>query len=52
MNRLKTALTVVGFPLAAAGVLLNDGRVVWAAIVALGIALGLRLYLRGRPASQ
>ncbi len=52
MNRLKTALIAVGFPLAAAGVLLNDRRVVWAAIVALTIALGLRLYLRRRPPLQ
>lgn len=50
MSRLRMALAGVGFPLAAAGVLLDDRRLVWGAMVTLGLALGLRLYAhRSRP---
>ena len=50
MSRLRMVLAGVGFPLAAAGVLLDDRRLVWGAIVTLGLALGLRLYAhRSRP---
>ncbi len=49
MNRLRMVLAGVGFPLAAAGVLLDDKRLVWAAIGVLGLALGLRLYAHRNP---
>lgn len=46
MSRLWMVLAGLGFPLAAAAVLLDDRRLVWGAIVTLGLALGLRLYAR------
>lgn len=49
MTRLRMALAVIGFPLAVLGVLIDDQRLVWAAILALGLALGLRLYSRRIP---
>jgi hypothetical protein len=52
MSRLRLVLAVGGFLLAVAGVLLDDKRLVWGAIGAVGLALGLRLLLRRRPPSQ
>ena len=52
MSRLRMVLAAVGFPLAAAGVLLDDTRLVWGAIGVLGLALALRLVARRSPPSQ
>ena len=46
MNRLRLALALAGFGLAALGVAFNDPRLVWGAIAVLLISLILRLALR------
>lgn len=48
MSRLRWVLIGLGLPCAAAGVLLDDRRLVWAAIGALGLALALRILLSRR----
>lgn len=51
MRRLKIFSAVLGFLLAAAGMALENRLLVWAAMVVLAVALGLRLWLRRHPAS-
>ncbi len=46
MRRLKIFSAVLGFLLATAGVALENRLLVWAAMVVLAVALGLRLWLR------
>jgi hypothetical protein len=48
MRRAKLFFAALGFLLAAAGVTLDNRPLVWAALAALAVALGLRLWLRRR----
>jgi Flp pilus assembly protein TadB len=52
MRRFKRFLAVLGFTLAAVGVALDQRLLVWAAMIVLGAALGLRLWLRRRGAAS
>ncbi len=46
MMRLKVFLAVLGFLLAAAGVVLDQRPLVWAAMAILALSLAFRLWLR------
>lgn len=48
MSRLKPFMAVAGFTLAVVGLVLDDSRVVWAAIACLGVAFAIRLIERRR----
>ncbi len=48
MNRLRLALALAGFLLAALSVALDERRLGWVAIVLLAVSLLLRLWLRRR----
>lgn len=48
IQRLKLYFAILGFVLAAAGVLLDDRRVIWLAMGVLLLALILRLWLDRR----
>lgn len=48
MNRARLFSAVLGFILALAGIVLENRMLVWAAIVVLAVALGLRLLARRR----
>ena len=47
--QLRIGLAVLGFVAALGGVIREDRRLVWVAIVLLGGAFLIRLYLRARP---
>lgn len=49
MRAARLALGLLGFVLAVIGVTRDDRRIVWGAIVALIVALGLRLWDRRMP---
>jgi ABC-type branched-subunit amino acid transport system permease subunit len=48
LRLLRLVCAVAGFALAVAGVVLEDRRIVWAAIATLALAFLLRIYLRRR----
>lgn len=48
MNRLRFGFAACGFVLALAGVMLNDARLVWAAIAVLVASFIVRFVLRKR----
>jgi hypothetical protein len=48
LGRVRLVCAVAGFALAVAGVVLEDRRIVWAAIAALAVAFLLRVHLRRR----
>lgn len=52
MRAVRLGLGLLGFILAVIGVARNDRRIVWAAIAALIVALGLRLLDRRPPAGR
>jgi Flp pilus assembly protein TadB len=48
VRRVRVYSATLGFLLAVAGVVLDNRLLVWAAMVVLAVALGLRLWLRRR----
>ena len=53
LNRIRLALSLTGMVVAIAAIMLNDRRVVWAAVALLGASLLLRLIgRRDRSGSQ
>lgn len=51
MKRARLFSAILGFVLAAAGVATDNRLLIWAAMVALSVALAIRLWLRRRGAS-
>jgi hypothetical protein len=52
INRIRLALSLTGMVVAIAAIMLDDRRVVWAAVALLGASLLLRLIGRGRSGPQ
>lgn len=52
MSRLRLGFGICGFVLALGGVILNDPRLVWAAIAVLAASLIVRLILRRRASTK
>ncbi len=52
LARIRLYAALLGFVLTAVGIALDSRPVVWAAIAALGVALGIRLWLAKRPDDQ
>lgn len=46
MPQFRLGLAVVGLIVAVAGVLRDDRRLVWVAIVAIGLSIAIRMWLR------
>jgi hypothetical protein len=52
LARVRLYAALLGFVLTAFGIALDSRPVVWAAIAALAVALGIRLWLAKRPDDQ
>jgi len=52
LARIRLYAALLGFVLTAVGIALDSRPVVWAAIAALAVALGIRLWLAKRPDDQ